>query len=107
MSVLDDFVRIRLLTEVETKFSFYQRTGPTMNLKHDDDELNFTIHQPSLYGQTVIKPLTVRAIIDHITKRQRGARTHTLTKGSISHWPDLHGPVAPPNAKLAAVSGED
>ena len=46
-----------------------------MNLKHDDDELNFTIHQPSLYGQTVIKPLTVRAIIDHITKRQRGART--------------------------------
>jgi len=45
-----------------------------MNLKHDDDELNFTIHQRSLYGQTV-KPLTVRAIIDHITKRQRGAAT--------------------------------
>jgi hypothetical protein len=45
-----------------------------MNLKHDEDELNFTIHQRSLYGQTV-KPLTVRAIIDHITMRQRGAAT--------------------------------
>jgi len=47
-----------------------------MNLKHDYDELNFTIHQclPSLSGQTV-KPLTVRAIIDHITMRQRGAAT--------------------------------
>jgi len=44
-----------------------------MNLKHDDDELNFTIDQRSLYGQTV-KPLTVRAIIDHITP-QRGAAT--------------------------------
>jgi len=33
-----------------------------MNSKHDDDELNFTIHQRSLYGQTV-KLLTVRAII--------------------------------------------
>jgi hypothetical protein len=41
----------------------------------NDDELNFTIHQRSLYeyGQTV-KPLTVRAIIDHLTRR-RGAAT--------------------------------
>jgi hypothetical protein len=45
-----------------------------MNSKHDDGELNFTIHQRSLYGQTV-KPLTVRAIIDHSTMRQRGAAT--------------------------------
>jgi hypothetical protein len=45
-----------------------------MKLRHDDDELNFTIYQrlPSLNGQTV-KPLTVRAIMDHITRRQRAA----------------------------------
>ena len=48
-----------------------------MNLKRNDDELNFTIHQrrlPSLSGRTPT-PLTVRAIIDHITIRQRGAAT--------------------------------
>ena len=42
-----------------------------------NDELNFTIHQrrlSSLIGQTPT-PLTVRAIIDHITMRQRGATT--------------------------------
>lgn len=40
---------------------------------NDNDELNFTVHQRLLYGQTV-KPLTVRAIIDHIRiRRQRGA----------------------------------
>jgi hypothetical protein len=54
-----------------------------MNLKPDDDELNFTIHQRDLlgwvqamYGRTV-KPLIVRAIIDFITMRQRGAGTLT------------------------------
>jgi hypothetical protein len=40
-----------------------------MNLRHDDDELHFVIHQPDVYGETV-QPLTVRAIIDHITTRR-------------------------------------
>jgi hypothetical protein len=43
-----------------------------MNLRHDDDKLNFVIHQPDVYGETV-QPLTVRAIVDHITTRQRAA----------------------------------
>ena len=46
-----------------------------MNSKHDDDKLNFTIHQrlPSSLHVETVNPLTVRAIIDHLTKRQRAA----------------------------------
>ena len=46
-----------------------------MNSKHDDDKLNFTIHQrlPSSLLVETVNPLTVRAIIDHLTKLQRAA----------------------------------
>lgn len=40
-----------------------------MNPSLDDDELNFVIHQPQVYGETAHGP-----IIDHITTRQRRRR---------------------------------
>lgn len=43
----------------------------------DDDELDFTIHQERLYGQTA-EPLTVRAIINRIGKKSRSS-TATLS----------------------------
>ena len=60
---------------VRSPLRFSRGTEPNNELRHDDDELNFVIHQlKSDVGMAKpFKPLTVKAIIDHITTRQRAA----------------------------------
>ena len=61
-----------------------------MNLKHDDDELNFTIHQRSLYRQTS-QTAHRQSDIDHITP-QRGAATLSDAERSSRQFRSGRGP---------------